>query len=88
MNGLWVSKMAIQLDHLPLLIQTLHKNIVAEVMQIINECTRRILRKVYPKLEEFLLSEIILVDGYIAEGVNQVNKEVIVNNIWQLQSQP
>lgn len=56
--------MAIQPDHIHIVIQTLPKNSVAEVVQIIKGGTSRVLRKEYPELEEFLWGESFWADGY------------------------
>lgn len=64
MNGWWLSEMAIQPDHIHIVIQTLPKNSVAEVVQIIKGGTSRVLRKEYPELEEFLWGESFWADGY------------------------
>jgi len=88
MNGWWVSEMAIQPDHIHIMIQTLPKNSVSQVMQIIKGGTSRVLRKEYPELEEFLWGDSFWADGYFAESVGQVNEEIIMKYIRQQRGRP
>ena len=61
MNKWWISEIAIQEDHLHI------------VVQVFKGGTSRIIRKEYPELEEILWGESFWADGYFAETVGQVN---------------
>jgi len=88
MNGWWISEMAIQPDHIHIVVQTSPKNSVAEVVQIFKGGTSRVLRKENPELEEFLWGESFWADGYFAESVGQVNEEIVRKYIRQQRGRP
>ena len=69
--------MAIQEDHLHIVVQVPPQYSVAEVAQRFKGGTSRVLRKEFPELEEFLWGESFWADGYFAETVGQVNEEVV-----------
>ena len=81
MNGWWISEMAIQPDHIHVVVQTSPNNSVPEVAQIFKGGPSRVLRKEYPALEEFLWGESFWADGYFAENVGQVNEEIVIKYI-------
>jgi putative transposase len=88
MNGWWINEIAIQPDHIHVVVQTSPKNSVAEVVQIFKGGTSRVLRKEYPELEEFLWGESFWADGYFAESVGQVNEEIVMKYIRQQRGRP
>jgi len=88
MNGWWISEMAIQDDHLHIVVQVPPKDSVAEVVQIFKGGTSRVLRKEYPELEEFLWGESFWADGYFAETVGQVNEDVVRKYIRDQRKKP
>ena len=88
MNDWWISEVAIQDDHLHLVVQIPPKDSVAEVVQIFKGGTSRILRKEYPELEEFLWGESFWADGYFAETVGQVNEAVVKKYIRDQHKNP
>jgi len=53
-NRWWISELAIQEDHVHVVIQFNPRNSVAEVVQILKGGTSRVIRKEFPELEEFL----------------------------------
>jgi putative transposase len=83
MNRWWISEMAIQDDHVHIIIQLPPRVSVAEAVQIIKGGTSRVLRKEFPEMEEFLWGYSFWADGYFAETVGQVNEEIITKYIRQ-----
>ena len=88
MNNWWISEIAIQDDHLHIVVQVPPKNSVAEVVQIFKGGTSRVLRKEYPELEEFLWGESFWADGYFAETVGQVNEAIVKKYIRDQRKNP
>ena len=88
MNGWWISEMAIQDDHLHIVVQIPPQSSVADVVQIFKGGTSRVLRKENPELEEFLWGESFWADGYIAETVGQVNEDVVKKYIRDQRKNP
>jgi len=88
MNGWWISEMAIQEDHLHIVVQVRPQYSVADVVQIFKGGTSRVLRKENPELEEFLWGESFWADGYFAETVGQVNEEVVMKYIRDQRKNP
>jgi len=78
MNGWWIGEVAIQPDHIHILVQASPKNSVSEVVQIFKRGTSRVLRKEYLEIEEFLWAESLKADGYFAETVGQLNEEIVM----------
>ena len=77
MNRWWISALSIQDDHVHIIIQTPPKDSVAEVVQILEGGTSRVIRKEFPDLEEFLWGDSFWADGYFAESVGKVDEEVV-----------
>ncbi len=88
MNNWWISELAIQDDHLHLVVQVPPQSSLAEVVQIFKGGTSRVLRKEYPELEEFLWGESFWADGYFAETVGQVNEDVVKKYIRDQRKNP
>jgi putative transposase len=88
MNGWWISEIAIQEDHLHIVVQIPPQYSVAEMVQIFKGGTSRILRKEYPDLEEFLWGDSFWADGYFAGTVGQVNEEVVKKYIRDQRKNP
>lgn len=88
MNKWWISELAIQDDHLHIVVQVPPKYSVAEVVQIFKGGTSRILRKENPELEEFLWGDSFWADGYFAETVGQVNEEIVKKYIRDQTKKP
>lgn len=59
-----VHELSIQSDHVHLLIQCHPKDSVAKVMQMIKGGSSHVLRKEFPKLQEFLWGDNFWADGY------------------------
>ena len=77
MNKWWIEEIAIQDDHVHMIIQVWPKESVAEVVQALKGGTSRIIRKEHPELEEFLWGDSFWADGYFAETVGQVDEEIV-----------
>ena len=69
--------MAIEPDHVHVLIQYHPRESIAEVVQILKGGTSRVIRKEFPELEEFLWGESFWADGYFAETVGKVNESTV-----------
>ena len=78
--------MAIQHDHVHIIIQTPPKDSVAKVVGILKGGTSRVIRAEFPELEEWLWGDSLWADGYFAESVGQVN-ELVVRNYVRAQNQ-
>jgi len=83
-----MSEVAIQDDHLHIVVQVPPKYSVAEVVQIFKGGTSRVLRKEYPELDEFLWGESFWADGYFAETVGQVNEDIVKKYIRDQRNNP
>jgi len=88
MNNWWINEIAIQDDHLHIVVQVPPQYSVAEVVQIFKGGTSRILRKEYPELEEFLWGDSFWADGYFAETVGQVTEEIVKKYIRDQTKKP
>ena len=77
MNGWWIGELAVEPDHIHVMIQANPRNSVAEVVQVLKGGTSRIIRKEFPELEEFLWGDSLWEDGYFAESVGKVDEEII-----------
>ena len=75
--------MAIQVDHVHVLIQLKPKESVAEVIQILKGGTSRVIRKEFPELEEFLWGDSFWADGYFAETVGRFDEKTVKKYIEQ-----
>jgi putative transposase len=88
MNKWWISEMAIQEDHLHIVVQVPPQYSVAEVVQAFKGGTSRVLRKEFSELEEFLWGESFWADGYFAETVGQVNEDIVKKYIRDQKKNP
>lgn len=76
-NRWQVHALAIQPDHVHLLLQIRPPEGVASVVNRLKGGTSRVLRAEFPDLEEFLWGESFWADGYFAENVGQVEEAVV-----------
>ena len=74
-------ELAINKDHVHLLIQTKTSETIAEVVQRLKGGSSRVIRQEFPKLEEFLWGDSFWADGYFAESIGAKNEAVIRKNI-------
>ena len=74
-------ELAVQPDHLHLLLQLHPRQSIASVVKTLKGGTSRILRNEYPELEEFLWGTSFWSDGYFAETVGRTNEAVVSDYI-------
>ena len=77
MNKWWIEELAIQEDHVHMIIQLWPRESVSEVVQKLKGGTSRVIRSAHPELEEFLWGDSFWSDGYFAETVGRVNEDMI-----------
>jgi putative transposase len=70
-------ELAINKDHVHLLIQTRPSEKLSEVVQLIKGGSSRVIRQEFPELEEFLWGASFWADGYFAESVGSKNETII-----------
>jgi len=70
-------ELAINKDHVHLLIQTRPSEKLSEVVQQLKGGSSRVIRQEFPKLEEFLWGDSFWGDGYFAESIGTQNESVI-----------
>ena len=87
-NRWWISEMAIQKDHIHIVIQINPRDNVGAVAQILKGGTSRVIRKEFPELEEFLWGDNLWADGYFAESVGKVDEAVVKRYIRQQHRSP
>ena len=76
-SGWGLEELAVQADHVHLLIQTRPAESVSAVVERLKGGTSRVLRAEFPQLEEFLWGDSFWAGGYFAETVGVVNEAVI-----------
>lgn len=76
-NRWLVHELAVQPDHVHLLIQIWPTDSVAEVVQKLKGGTSRKIREEYPELEEFLWGTSLWAEGYFADSVGAANRSVV-----------
>ncbi len=84
-NRWWIGEIAIQPDHVHIIIQIKASDSVAEVVQTLKGGTSRVVRREFPELEEFLWGDSLWADGYFAESIGQVNEEIVRKYIKEQQ---
>ena len=84
-NRWQVHELAIQSDHIHLLVQIRPPESVARVVNCLKGGTSRVLRSEFPEMEEFLWGESFWADGYFAESVGQVEEPVVSRYIREQQ---
>ena len=80
-NRWQVHELAIQPDHIHLLLQIHPRESIASVVKTLKGGTSRVLRSDFPELEEFLWGDSFWGDGYFAETIGRVNEEVVSDYI-------
>ena len=76
-NRWQIHELAIQSDHVHLLIQIRPPEAVSMVVNLLKGGTSRVLRAEFPELEEFLWGDSFWADGYFAESVGQVEEAIV-----------
>jgi putative transposase len=70
-------ELAIQEDHVHMLIQINPKNSISHVVNMLQGGSSRAIRLEFPELEEFLWGDSFWADGYFAESVGIKNESII-----------
>ena len=76
-NGWNIEELAVEEDHIHVLIQLKPDKSLAEVVQLLKGGTSRVIRQEHPELEEFLWGDSLWADGYFAETVGVFQEEMI-----------
>lgn len=74
-------ELAVQPDHVHVLLQMHPRESIASVVKTLKGGTSRALRIEFPELEEFLWGTSFWADGYFAESVGRLNEAVVKNYI-------
>lgn len=80
-NDWKIHELAVQKDHVHLLIQINPRESIAHVVQILKGGSSRIIRQEFPELEEFLWGTSFWADGYFAESIGTKNETLMRNYI-------
>ena len=88
LNQWWVEELTVQEDHIQTLIQFQPRYSVAKVVNTLKGGTSRLIRKEFPKLDEFIWGDSLWSDGYFAETVGRVQEQVIKRYIREQASMP
>ena len=84
-NGWWIDELAIQTDHVHMLIQLKPNKSVSEVIQKLKGVSSKKIREAHKELEEFLWGDSFWSDGYFVESVGVLHetriREYIKNQI-------
>ena len=76
-NRWQIHALAVQPDHIHLLLQIKPDASLASVVKRLKGGTSRVLRAEFPELEEFLWGKSFWAGGYFAEGVGQVEEAIV-----------
>jgi len=85
-NGWEIDVLAVEEDHVHMLIQLKPDKSIAEVLQILKGGTSIILRREHPELQEFLWWDSFWADGYFAESVWEHHEKYVreyISKQWQ-----
>ena len=77
MNDWWIVRLAIQPDHVHMLLELPPTITVAKAVQIMKGGSSRAVRQTNPELEEWLWGDSFWADGYFAESVGKVDETII-----------
>ena len=76
-NEWWIDELAIQEDHVHMLIQLKPDKSISEVVQMLKGGSSKIIRETHPELEEFLWGDHFWAEGYFAETVGVLHEKTI-----------
>jgi len=76
-NNWAIEELSIQVDHVHLLIQIDSVSGISRVAQLLKGGSSRVIRKEFPKLEEFLWGDSFWSDGYFAESIGVKNESLM-----------
>jgi putative transposase len=82
-NRWWIHELAVQKDHIHMLVQLDPVTSVARAVQVFKGGTSHRLRREYADLEEFLWGESFWADGYFAESIGVTREDAIKRYIRQ-----
>ena len=77
MNDWHIHEIAVEKDHIHMLLQINPKDSIARVVNILKGGTSRVIRAEHPELQEFLWGDSLWADGYFAETVGTTNEATI-----------
>lgn len=80
-----ILELAVQPDHVHLLLQLHPRESIASVVKVLKGGTSRVLREEFPELEEHLWTDSFWADGYFAETVGRINEAVVSRYIRRQQ---
>ena len=76
-NRWWIHELAVQPDHIHMLVQLDAATSVARAAQVFKGGTSHVIRREFPELEEFLWGDSLWADGYFAESIGITREEAI-----------
>src|SRR3989338_6744852 len=76
-NEFEIRELAIQPDHVHLLLSAKPRYSPAQIMNFIKGGSSRIIRQEYPELEEFLWGDSLWADGYFVSTHSTVTEEIV-----------
>ena len=76
-NDWQIHELAIQKDHVHLLLQINPKESVSKVVNLLKGGTSRAIRREFPEIQEFLWGNSFWADGYFAESVGIKNESIM-----------
>ena len=82
-NQWYIEELEIMPDHIHMLIQVKPDIALSKIVQLFKGGSSRIIRKEFPKLEEFLWGDSFWADGYFAETVGIAQEEMIKRYIQE-----
>ncbi len=74
-NEWMIEELNVQPDHIHLLIRLKPTDRVCDVVGKLKGVSSRIIRKEFPKLEEFLWGDSFWADGYFSETIGQISED-------------
>ena len=72
-----IHELAIQKDHVHMIIQTHPKEEIARVVQLLKGGSSKVIREEFPELQEFLWGDSLWNDGYFAESIGTKHESVM-----------
>jgi putative transposase len=77
MNDWRIHELAIEKNHVHMLIQINSKESIAYVVQLLKSGSSKVIRVEFPEIEEFLWGDSFWADGYFAESIGVKNESTI-----------
>lgn len=76
-NDWQIHELAIEKDHIHMLLQINVRDSTAHAVQMLKGGSSRTIRLEFPELEEFLWGDSFWADGYFAESIGSKNEQII-----------